>query len=166
MSQKEEAHMNPQFDGSFVLSLIMAIAASIATYVNLRLKSDVQQLKAEFEKSNYALESRISGKLDEFRREFSSGFVPNLVEVERRNATTQALTRIESEVAQNRTRIHDISNQVMSTITSKIFEMFTQITDKARRLASVEARLDALERSFQSLEREHHELDSEVRDHR
>jgi chromosome segregation ATPase len=135
------------------LSYGLAAAAGIATYVNLKLKSDVQTLKTDVEKANSALESRITDKLDRFRQEFASSFVPERLASEQRSSLVERLKRMDEEIAGNRTRTHELANDILKNIVPEIFKINNQLTDKARRMATYDERFLAFDR----LENEHND---------
>lgn len=154
----EQKIMNQGFDGSFILSLIMAVAASVATYVNLKLKSDVQAIKSEFQQSNHVLENRISLKLDEFRREFAAGFLPATLAQEQRNNTAASIDTLRGEISINRTSIHRISNEIMVAYSNQVFRLSEMVTAQAERVAEARASLLAMDRRMDAIEDQLEEL--------
>lgn len=165
MSDPHKATDMPiNFDGSFILALLMAVCTWVATWVNLKIKGDVQSVKSEVDKANFALQQQINVKLDEFRRDIATGFLPQTLAQEQRNSMNQNLIDVRREVETNRGRIHEISGQIMAQVTGEIFRINSQLTDKARRMATMEARFDAMHSNYLSLERQLEELAAEVRD--
>lgn len=169
------------FDPNLVLSIALAVCAAVATYVSLRVKSEVLAVKADNEKSNAALEARIMAKLEEreralsdkiderdgrivtkleeIRRDFATGFMPAQVASEQRSSMMHRVEKLESEVAANRTRIHEISGEIMKNLTAELFRLNGELTDKARRTSANTTNIEALQALTNDFARRLHDLE-------
>jgi chromosome segregation ATPase len=119
--------------------IVLGLVAIGSTALNWRFAAFISSLKLEMANNSSTLRAEISTQLNMLRQEFSSGFVPAPLATEQRSSLLHRLEKVETEVERNRGRIHDISGTIMKDIVGEIFQIKTQLTDKARRMAAMEA---------------------------
>lgn len=136
---------------SDIVTAIMAICAAIATFVNLRLKADVQKLQSDAMQANTDLERKITAKLDDFQREFRRSFVATDVDVLQRQGITERVAHLQKEVDLNRTRLHDVSGEIMKNLTGEIFRLNALITEKAQVIAETKSAVQSMDRRIDTL---------------
>lgn len=119
--------------------IVLGLVAIGSTALNWRFMAVITSLKLEMERNASTQRSEISSQLNILRQEFSSGFVPAPVATEQRSSLLYRLEKTEEEIGKNRDRIHIISDQIMKDIVAEIFQIKTQLTDKARRMVAMEA---------------------------
>lgn len=166
-------------DPGFVLALTVACCAALATYVTLRLNSATSAIETKLTKTlnerdetiSKKLEDRhnaIIYKLDELRRDFSSGFVSTPIASEQQKNVMFRLENAEREVAGVRERTHmnaQAITQMGFTIgevkahSERVPTLLDQMSDKARRLASVESKVGANEDMLHDHANRIHELE-------
>jgi hypothetical protein len=127
------------------LAVVLAIATAIATYVNLKLKGDVQAMKLDVERANSALESRISEKLDRFRSEFSSSFVPEKLAASQWTNVFERLEKHDKEIQANRDRYHDVSQEFIEKVLANFMKFTADLLEAGRDVKDLERRIIKLE---------------------
>lgn len=175
------------FDGSFILAVIMAVVGWVTTLVNIKIKTDVQKVKAEVDRANFeleqklgaqnnALENRISTKLDELTLRLSQNFVPANVEAERRSAISQSLARferdlefmerraekdkvdLEREITRNRDAIHRWANETMPGYQAHVANLTEKLLEKTERVSQLTTTVANLDRRIDSMQDDIDEL--------
>lgn len=119
--------------------IVLGLVAIGSTALNWRFMAVISSLKLEMERNASTQRSEISTQLNMLRQEFSSGFVPAPLATEQRSSLLYRLQKTEEEIGKNRDRIHVISDQIMKDLVAEVFQIKTQLTDKARRMAAMEA---------------------------
>jgi chromosome segregation ATPase len=143
-----QATQAPQFIMPTTTEIIMGLGTLFSMGLNYRFAASVAGMKLEIKAESDRLRDDLLRRLDGLRNEF----VPSKFDDERRNSERSRVEKLESEIEKNRDRIHEMSNQLQTLMLGPLNQIQTQLTDKARRMATYEAERRALDDQLRDIE--------------
>jgi chromosome segregation ATPase len=94
---------------------------------------------------NYKIKLDVKNELDKLKTEIAGSFVQIPLATEQRSSLMYRLEAAEKEIASNRSRLHELQNDIMKQLVAEIFEVKNALTDKARRMGAMEQRAQTIE---------------------
>lgn len=103
--------------------------------------------------------NEVNSRIEDLRRDIEKSYVPAQFDTERRQSILSRIAENESEIKRNRESIHDLRGQFTTLIMGKLDRIETQLTDKVRRMANIESKLDSMDGAIHDFANRVHDLE-------